>query len=131
MEKRVKVVMLPYGKGKKIAQALGISEKTVTQAIKGYVDNDLARKIRYVAIKEYGGEPVIYYEDHCADCDTIHTDTGMEAIYTDRVKIIYDENTNVAGVYIDGELKSTRNVKSIGDYMEFQQQVQKIVDTLK
>lgn len=42
------------GTGKEIARLLGVSEHTVSDAIRGKIDTDTARKIRTMAIRNYG-----------------------------------------------------------------------------
>lgn len=42
------------GTGKAIARLLGVSEHTVSDAIRGKIDTDTARKIRTMAIRNYG-----------------------------------------------------------------------------
>lgn len=131
MEKRVKTVFAPFGVGKKIASAFGTTTKSVSEALHGKSDSEMARKIRYVAIKEYGGIALTYYDDFVANCDTVRDSKGdMESIYTDRVKIVYNEAQHMAGVYIDGELKEKCPVKSIAEYMEFEKRVQGVVANL-
>lgn len=131
-EMRSKVVWIPFGVRPAIAKALNVSEKSVSQAINGNEDSAMSRKIRYVALKEYGGVAVKYYDEFVPDCDTvIDNDThDMEAIYSDRVKVVYNEERKVAGVYIDGDLKSTHIIKSIADYMDLQKSVQDVVNEL-
>lgn len=42
------------GTGKAIAKSLGVSEHTVSVAIRGKSDTQIARKIRTLAVKAYG-----------------------------------------------------------------------------
>lgn len=42
------------GTGKAIAKLLGVSEQTVSMAIRGKIDTDMARKIRTMAVRSYG-----------------------------------------------------------------------------
>lgn len=56
----IKKVMTKKGTGRKIAKLFGVTEVTVSNAVRGNINSELARKIRYVAVKEYGG--VAIYE---------------------------------------------------------------------
>ena len=42
------------GTGKAIAKLLGVSEQTVSKAVRGKSDSLTARKIRMIAIRNYG-----------------------------------------------------------------------------
>lgn len=42
------------GTGKAIARLLGVSEQTVSMAIRGKTDTDLSRKIRTMAVRDFG-----------------------------------------------------------------------------
>ena len=42
------------GTGKAIAKSLGVSERTVSLAIRGKSDTKIARKIRTLAVRSYG-----------------------------------------------------------------------------
>lgn len=42
------------GTGKAIAKLLGVSERTVSLAIRGKSDTKIARKIRTLAVRSYG-----------------------------------------------------------------------------
>lgn len=126
-----KTVWLPYGAAGRIAKALRTTTKTVSEAINGKINSDLGRKIRYVAIKEYGGVVVKYERAFCPDCDTVRDSRGdMESVFTDRVKIIYSEAAKKAAVYIDGELRESAKVETIADYMDFERRVQQVADSL-
>ena len=47
------------GIGKEIARLLGVSELTVSDAIRGKIDTDTARRIRTMAIRNYGAVKMI------------------------------------------------------------------------
>ena len=42
------------GTGKAIAKLLGVSEQTVSKAIRGKSDTQTARKIRTIAVRDFG-----------------------------------------------------------------------------
>lgn len=46
------------GTGKKIAKLLGVSVQTVSKAMRGRSDTDTARKIRKLAVENYGAVEV-------------------------------------------------------------------------
>ena len=57
-EKRIIIVGLTVGTGKEIAKALGCCTKMVSLAVQGRKRTPLAKKIRNVAIQQYGGVEV-------------------------------------------------------------------------
>ena len=60
----------------KLARLFNVEAKTVYLALTGRRNSDKARKIRYTAVKEYGGIPMV----HCPACETLHetTEDGRE-----------------------------------------------------
>ena len=42
------------GTGKEISRRLRVSEQTVSKAIRGKIDTETARRIRAIAIRDYG-----------------------------------------------------------------------------
>lgn len=121
-ERKPKIVWTPYGVGTAIAAACGVSEVTVSNALTGKIDTAAAEKVRYVAIKEFGGVAVTHYNDGCPTCDTVHDADGvMTQVYSERVKLVADFGAGMAGVYIDGVCKSTHELGSLADFMVYQQ----------
>lgn len=55
MKKRI---IVERGVGKKLASLFGITTEMVSMSLNYKKDSHLARRVRYVAIKEYGGEIV-------------------------------------------------------------------------
>lgn len=51
----MKQILCKYGVAPKIAKAMGLHDRTVQNALRGMRDNELSRKIRYVATSQYGG----------------------------------------------------------------------------
>lgn len=49
-----KELHITKGTGKAIAKMLGVSEVTVSKAVRGKSDSELARKIRALAISQFG-----------------------------------------------------------------------------
>lgn len=62
----------------KLARVFDVEPKTVYLALTGRRNSDKARKIRYAAVKEYGGVPML----HCPACETLHetTEDGREVM---------------------------------------------------
>lgn len=62
MEKKKTVIMVGYGKVRKIAYVFGCSESMVSKSLHGHKNNELAVKIRHVALTQFGGiemQPVL------------------------------------------------------------------------
>lgn len=58
MNKReIKKVKAKHGSGLKLAKLFGVTTKTVSHALNGRSNNDLARKIRKTAV-HMGGDPI-------------------------------------------------------------------------
>ncbi len=53
-----KELHITKGTGKAIAKMLGVSEVTVSRAIRGKIDTKMARKIRALAINAFGAVEV-------------------------------------------------------------------------
>jgi predicted transcriptional regulator len=49
------IIMVGHGKANKIARALKVSKSMVSMSLKGRVKSEKAKKIRYVALTQYGG----------------------------------------------------------------------------
>ena len=52
----------------RLIRAFGCSGKMVYDSLTYRKDTELARRIRYVAVKEYGGIPM----RHCPECETMY-----------------------------------------------------------
>lgn len=53
----------------RLAKGLRCTDRMVRNALTYVSDSELARKIRYVAVKEYGATPM----RHCPECETLFT----------------------------------------------------------
>lgn len=53
-----KQLLTTKGTGRKIAKLLRVSEQTVSKAVRGKSDTDTARKIRKIAVENYGAVEV-------------------------------------------------------------------------
>lgn len=84
----------------KLARLFNVEEKTVYLALTYRRDSDKARKIRYTAVRNYGGVPMC----HCPECETIHNVTEdrrqlMVQNFDNGIKLEIDKQTGAAVVY--------------------------------
>lgn len=55
----MKEILVPHGKARKeMEEIFGVSHVTVRNALKGRTKNELAMRIRTLAVKRYGGSEV-------------------------------------------------------------------------
>lgn len=54
---------------KNLEKALGCTDRMIRNALTYVSDTELARKIRYIAVEEYGATPM----RHCPECETLFT----------------------------------------------------------
>lgn len=92
-------------------------------------DSELARKIRYTAIKEFGG--VLMGDGVCWGFETIHDTATMTQIFSNRVKIIVYKEINRTAVLVDGEVKKIEDGLTVSEFMNLQQEVLKIASDLQ
>lgn len=116
------------GKGK-LRQIFGCTDVMVWKALTFESDSDLARKIRFTAMKEFGG--VLMGDGVYSGFETIHDTTTMTQIFSSRVKIIAHKNIDKAAVLIDGEVKQTVSGLSIPEFMNLQKEVARIASELQ
>lgn len=116
------------GKGK-LRQIFGCTEVMVWKALTFESDSDLARKIRFTAMKEFGG--VLMGDGVYSGFETIHDTTTMTQIFSSRVKIIAHKNIDKTAVLIDGEVKQTVSDLSIPEFMNLQKEVARIASELQ
>ncbi|MCS2363116.1 MULTISPECIES: hypothetical protein [Bacteroides] len=116
------------GKGK-LRQVFGCTDVMVWKALTFESDSDLARKIRFTAMKEFGG--VLMGDGVYSGFETIHDTTTMTQIFSSRVKIIAHKNIDKAAVLIDGEVKQTVSGLSILEFMNLQKEVARIASELQ
>lgn len=53
-----KRIIVGHGVGKRIATLMGITPEMVSKSLNYKKDSHLARRVRYMAIKDFGGIPV-------------------------------------------------------------------------
>lgn len=116
------------GKGK-LRQVFGCTDVMVWKALTFESDSDLARKIRFTAMKEFGG--VLMGDGVYSGFETIHDTTTMTQIFSSRVKIIAHKNIDKTVVLIDGEVKQTVSGLSILEFMNLQKEVARIASELQ
>lgn len=116
------------GKGK-LRQIFGCTEVMVWKALTFESDSDLARKIRFTAMKEFGG--VLMGDGVYSGFETIHDTTTMTQIFSSRVKIIAHKNIDKTAVLIDREVKQTVSGLSIPEFMNLQKEVARIASELQ
>ena len=116
------------GQGK-LRQVFGCTDVMVWKALTFESDSDLARKIRFTAMKEFGG--VLMGDGVYSGFETIHDTTTMTQIFSSRVKIIAHKNIDKAAVLIDGEVKQTVSGLSIPEFMNLQKEVARIASELQ
>lgn len=84
----------------KLARLFNVEEKTVYLALTYRRDSDKARKIRYTAVRNYGGVAMC----HCPECETIHNvmEDGRQLMvqnFDNGIKLEIDKQTGAAVVY--------------------------------
>lgn len=84
----------------KLAKLFKCTEKFVYMALTYRKDSLLAKKIRYVAVRDYQGKP----KHHCPECETLHnlTQDGRKLMvqnFDNGVKLEVDKGTGNVVVY--------------------------------
>ena len=103
---------------------LKCSNVTVWKALSFESDSKLARKIRFVALKELGGVP----NWKSVDMETTHEEAEktMTQTFGDRVKLVASRRIgdNSILVYVDGKVKRRETCESIAAFIALQNEVQ-------
>ena len=55
-----KRILMEYGQQKKLKEHFKVSRPTLVSALRYETQSELAKKIRYVAVKQFGGKEVEY-----------------------------------------------------------------------
>lgn len=114
----------------KLCQIFNCTNVMVWKALTFESDSELARKIRYTAVRELGGE--LMGEGVCTGFETTHEPEGtMTQTFSNRVKIVVYKNEGKAAVLIDGEVKLIEEKLTIPTLMSLQQSVLKIARDLQ
>lgn len=114
----------------KLRQIFNCTDVMVWKALTFESESELARKIRYTAIKELGGE--LMGEGVYRGWETTHEPEGtMTQVFSSRVKIIVYKDVNRTAVLIDGEVKKIEDGLTVSEFMKLQQEVLKIASDLQ
>lgn len=118
------------GKGK-LRQIFNCTNVMVWKALTFESDSELARKIRYTAVKELGGK--LMGEGVYKGWETTHetSEDTMTQTFSNRVKIIVYKDMNRTAVLIDGEVKKVEDGLTVSEFMNLQQEVLKIASDLQ
>lgn len=106
----------------KLARVFKVEKKTVYLALTGRRDSEKARKIRFTAVNEYGGVPMV----HCPECETLHniTEDGRQLMvqnFDNGVRLEIDKHTGAAVVYDRrGTVISRRQIVEFPELAELQ-----------
>ena len=98
------------------------SNVMVWKALSFESDSKLARKIRFVALKELGGVP----NWKPVDMETSHEEAEktMTQTFGDRVKLVASKRDASVLVYVDGKVKRRETYESIPAFIALQNEVQ-------
>lgn len=106
----------------KLARVFKVEKKTVYLALTYRRDSDKARKIRYAAVRNYGGVAMC----HCPECETLHniTEDGRDLMvqnFDNGVRLEIDKHTGAAVVYDRrGTVISRRQIVEFPELAELQ-----------
>lgn len=105
----------------KLARVFDVEPKTVYLALTGRRNSDKARKIRYAAVKEYGGVPML----HCPACETLHetTEDGRQIMrqeWPNGAVLVWYKNTPEVIVRHKGREILHENCKDLPRFTEIQ-----------
>lgn len=106
----------------KLARLFKVEEKTVYLALTYRRDSEKARKIRYAAVRNYGGVAMC----HCPECETLHniTEDGRDLMvqnFDNGVRLEIDKHTGAAVVYDRrGTVISRRQIVEFPELAELQ-----------
>lgn len=105
-----------------LRQVFKCSNVMVWKALTFESDSKLARKIRFVALKELGG--VLNWKPE--DMETTHEEDEktMTQTFGDRVKLVVSKRDASVLVYVDGKIKRRENCDSIPAFIALQNEVQ-------
>lgn len=106
----------------KLAKLFKCTVKFVYMALTYRTDTDKAKKIRYVAVKDYAAKPM----SHCPECETMHnvTEDGRQLMvqnFDNGVRLEVDRQTGAVVVYDrKGRVLETRQIEKIPQLTEIQ-----------
>lgn len=105
-----------------LRRVFNCSNVMVWKALSFESDSKLARKIRFVALKELGGVP----NWKPVDMETSHEEgeNTMTQTFGDRVKLVASKRDTSVLVYVDGKVKRRETCESIPAFIALQNEVQ-------
>lgn len=111
-----------------LARVFKCSNVMVWKALTFTSNSLLARKIRYVALSQYGGVP----NWKAAEMETTHEEAAntMTQTFGDRVKLVVTKGTSLVTVLVDGDVERKAQVETIPEFMELQSEVSRMALSL-
>jgi len=122
MEKRIYLIESDM---KKLREIFSVSRVTVWKALTYKSDNALARKIRYVALKQLNGTASKDLQES-VECETSHEEVTrtMTQTFGPRVRMVFDKEANIAMVYVDGKEEKKVECNDVTSYIVLQREVE-------
>lgn len=114
-----------------LAKAFGCTPMTVWRALNFERDNELARKIRHLALQR-GGRITGGDEELEMDFETIHDTANGRMIqrFGRRVQIVVDRKNAEVTVYVDDEAKEMYSNLTIPEFIKLQGKVYRMAKVL-
>lgn len=105
-----------------LCKTFSCSKMMVWLALNFKRESDLARKIRYTALTQFGGVPSWKPEE----VETTHEEVvkTMTQRYGERVKLVYDRNDGSTSILVDGKVTRKEQDLSIPAFMKLQSEVE-------
>ena len=105
-----------------LRRLFGCSNVMIWKALAFESESELAKKIRYVALKDFGGVP----NWKPSEMETTHEETAdtMTQIFGTRVKLVVNKRDASVLVYVDGKVKRRETCESIPAFIALQNEVQ-------
>ena len=105
-----------------LCKTFSCSKMMVWLALNFKRESDLARKIRYTALTQFGGVPSWKPEE----METTHEEVEktMTQRYGERVKLVYDRNDGSTSILVDGKVTRKEQDLSIPAFMKLQSEVE-------
>lgn len=106
----------------RLAKSFKCTDKMIYLALTYRANSELARKIRYTAVKEFGAVAMC----HCPECETMHnvTEDGRQLMvqnFDNGVRLEIDKQTGAAVVYDrKGRVLETRQIERLPELSEVQ-----------
>ena len=125
-----KQVYLDKADKDKLSAAFSVTDVMVWKALTFTSNSDLAKRIRYTALKEFGAQ--LIGDDAITGCKTTFDSNGdMTQTFGARVQIKVYRQTERTAVLIDGEVKKTEDNLTVSEFVKLQAEVLKIANDLQ